>query len=129
MRTITSFISSFIFWLLLTGPALAQTVDLRCTFGFGQTFRDFGHLASFFANLAVGISFLIALLFAVFGGFRYITSGGDPRNLEGARTQITYALVGALISFTGFLFLILAENFFFGRGSLTTGSPIPPSFC
>ena len=39
------------------------------------------------------------------GGFRYMTSAGDPSGIKGAKDTILYALVGLLIA--GFAGLIL----------------------
>jgi hypothetical protein len=33
----------------------------------------------------------------VFGGFKYITSGGDSNNVSGAKNTIIYAIIGLVI--------------------------------
>jgi hypothetical protein len=45
-------------------------------------------------SLIVGI---VAVIMIVFGGFRYITSGGDSGNVSGAKNTILYAIVGLVI--------------------------------
>lgn len=51
-----------------------------------------------------GITLFIMLLL---GGFRYITSGGDPKGIEGAQKTITYAIIGLVVILLAFLVLVL----------------------
>ena len=45
-------------------------------------------------SLLVGI---IAVIMMIYGGFRYITSGGDSGNVTSAKNTILYAIVGLII--------------------------------
>lgn len=45
----------------------------------------------------IGISGAIALIFIVYGGIAYTTSGGDPSKLQKAKNIILYALIGLVI--------------------------------
>lgn len=45
-------------------------------------------------SVVVGI---IAVIMIIFGGFRYITSGGDSGNISSAKQTIIYAVVGLII--------------------------------
>src|SRR5437868_1659455 len=53
----------------------------------------------------------IALFFIIYAGIRFVTSGGDPKNVAAARQIMTYAIIGlilvlcsfAIIFFIGFL--------------------------
>lgn len=45
-------------------------------------------------SVVVGI---IAVIMIVYGGFRYITSGGDSAKVTSARNTILYALIGLVI--------------------------------
>lgn len=40
----------------------------------------------------------VALLFLVFGGLRYMASGGDEKAITAAKAAITYAVLGFLIT-------------------------------
>jgi uncharacterized protein YacL len=55
---------------------------------------------------------LIALFFLIFGGIRWITSGGDKAKVESARGTIIAAIIGLVISFLAFFILSLALSFF-----------------
>ncbi len=47
-----------------------------------------------FISVVVGI---LAVIMIIYGGFRYITSAGNPENTKTARNIILYALIGLVI--------------------------------
>lgn len=47
-----------------------------------------------FVSVLIGA---VAVLMIIFGGFRYITSGGDSNNVNAAKNTILYAIVGLVI--------------------------------
>lgn len=55
-----------------------------------------------------GIALFIVLLV---GGFKYITSGGNPQELEGAKKTITYAIGGVVLLALSYLILVLIKDF------------------
>ncbi len=74
------------------------------------------------------IAILIALAFLIFGGVKWITSGGDKTGVEGARNTIVAALVGLVVVFLSYFILDLLLRFFTGQGlsNLTLPSLILP---
>lgn len=48
---------------------------------------------------------VIALLYLIWGGFKWITSGGDTKGVEGARNHIIAAIIGLIIIFLAYLIL------------------------
>lgn len=60
------------------------------------------------------IAVLLALLFLIFGGFKWITSGGDKAGVEGARGMIVAALVGLVVVFLSYFLLTLLLQIFTG---------------
>lgn len=60
---------------------------------------------------------IIALFFLIYGGIRWITSGGDKAKVEAARGTISAAIVGLLLAFLAFFFVNLILV-------LLTGKPI-----
>jgi hypothetical protein len=44
----------------------------------------------------------MAVLFMLVGAVRYVTSGGDPKNIKSAKDTILYALVGLVIAASAF---------------------------
>lgn len=55
-----------------------------------------------FTPYIFGIAGLILLLYLLWGGFSMMTSGGDPKAVEGAKAKITNALKGFIIMFFAF---------------------------
>ena len=45
-------------------------------------------------SIVVGVT---AVIMIIYGGFRYITSGGDSNNIGGAKNTIIYAIIGLVI--------------------------------
>ena len=45
-------------------------------------------------SIVVGI---VAVIMIIFGGFKYITSGGDSGNIQSAKNTIIYALIGLVV--------------------------------
>jgi hypothetical protein len=45
----------------------------------------------------LGLVGLVAVIFVIYGGAKFILSGGDPKQVEGARKTITYALIGLAV--------------------------------
>ncbi len=48
-------------------------------------------------NFSIGIAGLIAFLMLVYGGFRYLTSAGNPSAMSGANDQIFAGLIGLVV--------------------------------
>lgn len=70
------------------------------------------------------IASLIALAFLIYGGIKWIMSGGDKAGVETARNIIVAALVGLVITFLSYLFI----NIVFGFFGLDFGSFTLPDF-
>lgn len=54
-----------------------------------------------------GVVVGVALLMIIYGGFKYVTSQGDPKATESAKNQIMYAGIGMLIVMTAFVIMKL----------------------
>ena len=54
-------------------------------------------LASSIINIFSIIVGLVAVVMVIFGGFKYITSGGDSNSVSGAKNTLIYAIIGLII--------------------------------
>ena len=76
---------------------------------------DPGDLGPIIQNL-ITILFIIAtiaaLFFLIFGGIRWITSGGDKAKLEESRNIIVAAVIGLVLTFLSYFILNLILRFF-----------------
>lgn len=67
-------------------------------------------------SILLALAGIILLIMLFEGGFRYITSGGDPKGTESAKKTLTYAIGGLVLVVLAFLFLRYVAEF--------TGAPI-----
>ena len=56
---------------------------------------------------------ITALIFLIWGGTQWITSGEDKAKVEGARKRLVYAVIGLLVVFLSY-FIITTIGLFFG---------------
>lgn len=72
----------------------------------------FGNILSAMIPLIGMVAFFMILI----GGFKILTSGGDPKGLQGGKQTITWAVGGLALSIISWLILLLIENI--------TGAPV-----
>lgn len=97
----------------LVQPAFAQ-IKLEPK---GQDFKPltnltFAGIVSGLINLVMVLAALVFFFMLVWGGIRWVTSQGDKNNVEGARNQITNALIGLAIVFAAWAIMKLIEVLF-----------------
>ena len=56
-------------------------------------------------NWALAFAGVAALFLIILSGIKFITSGGDPKQVEGARKTLTYAIIGLLIILFSFFII------------------------
>jgi len=59
---------------------------------------------------ALGFAGIVLFVLLIIGGFKYITSGGDPKAVEGAKKTLTYAIGGLIVILISYLILVLISN-------------------
>ena len=63
----------------------------------GPSEGDFNDLLAKIINIISVIVGVVAVIMIIFGGFRYITSGGSPEKVTGAKNTILYGIIGLII--------------------------------
>ena len=58
------------------------------------------------------VAFVLAFIFLIIGGIRWIVAGGDEKGVAGARGMITAALIGLVIVLVAYAIIRLVEVFF-----------------
>ncbi len=56
---------------------------------------------------ALGLSGSVALLMFIYGGFRWLTSGGNSKSIDAGKQTITWAILGLIIIFASYLIVDL----------------------
>lgn len=120
MRKLIGFIFGLISPWMLVSPAFAQTptptplptsavnicppdsvFDPLCRIGF----TDFGTIVGRIIILILIIAIVISLVFLIYGGIRWILSGGDKTAVESARNHIVAAIVGLVVALLAFFII------------------------
>lgn len=66
---------------------------------------DIGSVPQFLVTLLLIIGIVIAVVFLIYGGIKWILSGGDSKQVESARNHIVAALIGLIIVIGAFVIL------------------------
>lgn len=80
------------------------------------TFKDIEVVFSSVVGVALGLGGLVLFIMLLVGGIKYITAGGDPKGIEGAKKTLTYAIFGIVLLALAFLIISLIEQI--------TGAPV-----
>lgn len=81
-------------------------LPLMLNFNVAADTAGVGQVESFIKSLVTaiaGLAGLVATAFIVVGGFRYITSSGNPHHLESAKRTIIYSATGLAITIAAFV--------------------------
>ncbi len=70
-----------------------------------------GQFISAMVGTLLIIAALLAFLYLILGGIKWITSGGDKAGMEEARNKITHAIVGLIIVGAAWAIMTLVQNF------------------
>ena len=87
---------------------------VRADYSVPEDVATFGALEGVFENVTravLGLAAITLFILLVWGGFKYITSGGDPKAAEDARKTLTYAIGGMVLIALAILILRLIEAF------------------
>jgi hypothetical protein len=73
--------------------------------------EDIGVLINSILSLVMVIVALLVFLYLIWGGFEWITSGGDKGKIDQARQKLVAAIVGAILVASSYAVLLLILNF------------------
>jgi len=71
-----------------------------------------GNVLNWFFNFVL----IMAALFIINAGYRYMTAGGDETKTKAAMNNLIYALVGAVVAIFAKGLIYLVTNFIMGKG-------------
>lgn len=74
------------------------------------TLQDLEGLFSNVVGIILGIAGITFFILLLSSGFKFITSGGDPKALEGAKKTLTYAIGGLIVIILSYLILVLIKE-------------------
>ena len=91
-----------------TTTAGQYTVDIGAPEG--GYFANFSTMLSSILNIVLTIGVIAVLLYLIWGGIEWITSGGDKGKTESARNKITSAVIGLVILVSAWAILMFVET-------------------
>lgn len=101
--------------ILFTIPGIAHAAqpwgNCTTTTVNGQVYNDVATiqcLVPLFRNAVIAVVELagvVLFIMLIVGGFSFITSGGNPKQLEQARNTLTYAIIGLIVVVAAFLII------------------------
>ncbi len=118
-KILSSVLSIFSFLFVLPAFAFAAEPKSLCPSAFenlcklraGNAGGIVGNIVTFLFVLAI----VLALIYLVYGGIRWITSGGDKGKLDAARQHLTAAVIGLMIALLGYIILNVVVYVFTGK--------------
>ena len=75
------------------------------------TFNDLNIVFESVVGTLLGLAGIILFIMLVAGGFKYITSGGDPKSVESAKKTLTSAIAGLVLTASAYLILRIIADF------------------
>ena len=114
MRKATKIVSTglgIISALLLFPAAAFAQVNISVSTPPNLKIVDPGRLIGAIIGLILIVSALAAFIFLIWGGFGWITSGGDKAGVEAAQHRIQAALLGLFIVFAAWALMLVAGQF------------------
>jgi hypothetical protein len=61
-------------------------------------------------NIILGLTGLVAVIFLIIGGVKYITSGGNDKSVAAAKNTIMYAVIGIIVIFLAYVIVKVIAN-------------------
>ncbi len=119
-KLLTGLIFSFSFFGLTSPVFAASTLCPTGSFGvICNAAGDPAKLIASFINFIFVLSTIVALLYLIWGGFKWLTSGGDKSAVGAAREHIIASIIGLIVIFLSYLILNIVINFFIPGFSLS----------
>lgn len=75
------------------------------------TFKDLETIIQRIIQLALSLGGLTTFIMLIVGGFKFLTSSGDPKQAESAKNTITWAIGGLIIAISAWFILNLIADF------------------
>lgn len=67
-------------------------------------------LAANIVSMLLTFSGAVAIVLIIYSGIKFMLSSGDPKQIQGARSILTYAVLGLVLIFSSFAIIIFIAN-------------------
>lgn len=102
-------------FLAIVPKAFAETTTNLCPDQFNglcNLQKDPSKLLGKFITIVLIVAIIACLFFLIYGGIRWITSGGDEKQVESAKSHVVAAIVGLVIALAAWFILQFLGTFF-----------------
>jgi len=79
---------------------------------FTTRFKTIYDLLEFVVNLMLSVSAIVAVIFLVIGGIRYVTSAGNKEGVAGAKNTVLYSIIGLIIIIIAWAIVRMVSSLF-----------------
>lgn len=101
--------------LLATASAFAQTINLAPPAQALPADTAVTSIPQFIVTFLFVIGIIAAVVFLIYGGIKWILSGGDEKKVEAARNHIIAAVVGLIIIVAAFFIINIVFTILTGK--------------
>lgn len=91
------------------GPTCCSVLN-ECSSNDIPTISDLESVIGNVVRSALGLAGIVLFVLLLVGGFKFITSGGDPKAVESAKNTLTHAIIGLVIILASYLVLVLIKE-------------------
>jgi hypothetical protein len=113
-RIIKAFFLSIFFVLNIPSSVYAQAKNFDPArheiYNDVPTIRGFEVIVANLLTIVISLAGIILFIMFVIGGFKYLTSSGDPKQTEAAKGTLTHAIAGLAVIIFGYLFIQLVTK-------------------
>ncbi len=96
--------------LLLATVLLAPTSVQAAGIQSQTSFQNLSDIPKQIFDVLINFLPAVATIYLAIAGYRYITSQGNPEQIEKAKKNLTYAVVGVIVAYSAFLIIRLVGN-------------------
>jgi len=102
--------------------ALAAPTYALNTTSIGSPVKNVGSvqdLLTIVFGILIGLIGVLAVIFIIIGGIRYILARGDPKATDSARGTITAAIIGLVIALLAVVIVVIVGNILGGQNGFS----------
>jgi len=110
IQKVANVISIFVVFALVLVPLLAGAQFRTPSGGPVGNVSNVTELIMRFIQILLAVAGLVAVIFLIIGGFRYITAGGNEETSESAKKTVTNAIIGIVIVILAFVIVRVISN-------------------
>lgn len=117
MRKSLGFISALSLYISSSALALAADTSITIKPPTGSiTDITLANIPQFIIQLLFAIGIIVVIAYLIYGGIKWVMSGGDKAGVEAARNHIVAAIVGLVIIVGAFLIINIVFTLLTGKG-------------